>query len=133
MSPRMQERPSTASTCFSSPRIASRRSIRRPAACSPRSRRPAAAVSRAASGTKEREGEDSAQAQAGLRDGQRLRAPRRLHEHADEAALGKVPGARDILSAIVASMKDKGVDAKAADLPPALSLDEDSAALRAAG
>src|SRR5207302_331380 len=40
MSPRMQERLSTASTCFSSPRIASRRSIRRPAVCSPRSRRP---------------------------------------------------------------------------------------------
>ena len=31
MSPRMQERPSTASTCFSSPKIAFRRSIRRPA------------------------------------------------------------------------------------------------------
>ena len=44
MSPRMRERPSTASTCFRSPRIASRRSIRRPAVCSPRSRRPAAAA-----------------------------------------------------------------------------------------
>ena len=38
-SPRMRARPSTASTCSRSPRIASRRSIRRPAACSPRSRR----------------------------------------------------------------------------------------------
>src|ERR1700752_3862494 len=43
MSPRMQERPSTASTCFRSPRTASRRSIRRPAVCSPRFRSPAAA------------------------------------------------------------------------------------------
>src|SRR5580692_11433596 len=39
MSPRMPEPPSTASTCFNSPRIASRRSIRRPAVCSPPSRR----------------------------------------------------------------------------------------------
>jgi hypothetical protein len=46
----MQERPSTASTCFRSPRIASRRSIRRPAACSQRSRRPAAAVTQASPG-----------------------------------------------------------------------------------
>jgi hypothetical protein len=34
------ELPSTASICFSSPKIASRRSIRRPAVCSPPSRRP---------------------------------------------------------------------------------------------
>src|SRR5215510_7464347 len=40
MSPRTRERPSTASTCSSSPRIASRRSTRRPAECSPRSRHP---------------------------------------------------------------------------------------------
>src|SRR5687767_5900769 len=39
MSPPMQARPSTASTSFSSPKIASRRSIRRPAVCSPRSQR----------------------------------------------------------------------------------------------
>ena len=44
MSPRMQERRSTASICFRSPRIASRRSIRTPAACSRPSRRLAAAV-----------------------------------------------------------------------------------------
>ena len=46
MSPCMRKRPSTAGTCFSSPRITFRRSIRRPAVCSPRSRRPAAAVTR---------------------------------------------------------------------------------------
>ena len=40
MSPRMPARPSTASTSIRSPRIASRRSIRRPAACSPRFPRP---------------------------------------------------------------------------------------------
>ena len=56
MSPRMQERPSTASTCFSSPRIASRKSTRRPAVCSPRSRRPAAAVTRGSRGPKGRSG-----------------------------------------------------------------------------
>ena len=38
----MPERPSTVSTCTNSPRIASRRSIRRAAVNSPRSRRPAA-------------------------------------------------------------------------------------------
>ena len=48
----MRERPSTASTCSRSPRIASRRSIRRPAACSPRSRRPAAAAIRGSLGPK---------------------------------------------------------------------------------
>ena len=47
-----QEQPSTASICFSSPRIASRRSIRRPAACSPPSRRPAGAVTRDSRGPK---------------------------------------------------------------------------------
>jgi hypothetical protein len=55
----MQERPSTASacfTCFSSSRIASRRSIRGPAVCSPRSRRPAAAVTRGSRGRKGRSG-----------------------------------------------------------------------------
>ena len=41
---RMPARRSTASTCSRSPRTASRRSIRRPAACSPRSRRPATAA-----------------------------------------------------------------------------------------
>ena len=46
----MQERHSTVSTCFSSPKIASRRSIRRPAVCSPRSRRPAAVVIRGSRG-----------------------------------------------------------------------------------
>ena len=56
MSPRMPERPSTASTCFRSPRIASRRSIRRPAVCSRRSRRPAAAVTRGSRGPKGRSG-----------------------------------------------------------------------------
>ncbi len=50
------ERPLTASTCFSSPRIASGRSIRRPAGCSPRSRRPAAAVTRGSRGPKGRSG-----------------------------------------------------------------------------
>src|SRR4029077_5612329 len=54
MSPRMQERFSTASTCFRSPRVASRRSIQRPAVCSPRSRRPAAAVTRGSRGPKGR-------------------------------------------------------------------------------
>ena len=44
MSLRMRERPSTAGTCFRSPMTASRRSIRKPAACSQRSRRPAAAA-----------------------------------------------------------------------------------------
>jgi len=43
------------------------------------------------------------------------------------------PLASDISSSIVASMKDKGVDAKAVELKPALSLDEARAALRAAG
>ncbi len=56
MSPRMQERRSTASTCFRSPRIASRRSIRRPAACWRRSRRPAAAVTPGSPGPKARFG-----------------------------------------------------------------------------
>src|ERR1700680_2967371 len=56
MSPRMQERPSTASTCFRSPRVASRRSIQRPAVCSPRSRRPPAAVTRGSRGPKGRSG-----------------------------------------------------------------------------
>jgi len=52
MSPRMQEPPSTASTCFRSPRIAFRRSIRRVAECSPRSPRPATAVTRGWPGPK---------------------------------------------------------------------------------
>src|ERR1051326_7280241 len=56
MSPRMRERPSTAGTCFRSPRIASRRSIQRPAKCSPRSRRPAAAVTPDSRGPKGRSG-----------------------------------------------------------------------------
>ena len=43
----MREPPSTASTCFSSPRIGSRRSIRRPAVCSRRFRHPAAEALRA--------------------------------------------------------------------------------------
>jgi hypothetical protein len=55
-SPRMQERPSTASTCSSSPGIASRKSTRRPAKCSPRSRRPAAAATRGSRGPKGRSG-----------------------------------------------------------------------------
>ena len=58
-SPRMPARPSTASTCFSSPRIASRRSIRRPAVSSPPSRRPAAAAIRDWRGPKERSGSAS--------------------------------------------------------------------------
>ena len=41
---RMRERPSTASICFSLPKIASRRSIRKVAAYSPPSRRPAPAA-----------------------------------------------------------------------------------------
>ena len=48
----MRERPSTASICFRSPRTASIRSIRRLAACSPRSRRPATAAIRALPGPK---------------------------------------------------------------------------------
>ena len=52
----MQERPSTAGTSFSLRRIASRRSIRRPAACSPRSRPPAASVTRDSRGPKGRSG-----------------------------------------------------------------------------
>ena len=59
MSPRMPEPPSTAGTCSRSPRIASRRSIRRPAACSPRSPRPAAAVTRGSRGPKGRSGSGS--------------------------------------------------------------------------
>ena len=59
MSPRTQERPSTVSTCFRSPRIASRRSIRRPAVCSRRSRRLAAAVTPGSHGPKGRSGWDS--------------------------------------------------------------------------
>jgi hypothetical protein len=55
LSPRMQERHSTASTCFGSPRIAFRKSIRRPAVCSPRSRRPAA-TTRGSPGPKGRSG-----------------------------------------------------------------------------
>jgi hypothetical protein len=43
------------------------------------------------------------------------------------------PLASDISSSIVASMKDKGVDAKVVELKPALSLDEARAAVRAAG
>jgi hypothetical protein len=46
MSPHMPAPRSTASTCSRSPRIASRRSIRGPAACSPPSRRPAAVATR---------------------------------------------------------------------------------------
>src|SRR6266849_2190692 len=56
MSPRMQERPSTASTCFSSARTGSRRSIRRRGVCSPRSRRPATVVTRGSRGPKGRSG-----------------------------------------------------------------------------
>src|SRR6516165_1901580 len=56
MLPRMQERPSTASTSFSWPRIGSRRSIRRPVVYLPRSRRPAAAVTRGSRGPKGRYG-----------------------------------------------------------------------------
>ena len=43
------------------------------------------------------------------------------------------PLASDISNAIVASMKGKGVDAKAVELKPALSFAEASASLRAAG
>ena len=43
------------------------------------------------------------------------------------------PLASDISGSIVASMKGKGVDAKAVELKPALSLDEASSAVRAAG
>jgi hypothetical protein len=43
------------------------------------------------------------------------------------------PLASDISGSIVASMKDKGVDAKAVELKPALSFDEARTALRAAG
>jgi len=43
------------------------------------------------------------------------------------------PLASDISGSIAASMKDKGVDAKAVELRPALSVDEASTALRAAG
>ena len=43
------------------------------------------------------------------------------------------PLASDISGSIVASMKAKGVDAKAVELKPALSLDEASIAVRAAG
>ncbi len=56
MSRRMQERPSTAGTCFSSPRTASRRSIPTPVVCSPPSRRPAAAATRGSPGLKVRYG-----------------------------------------------------------------------------
>src|SRR3979409_400041 len=48
----------TAIICFNSPRIASRRSIRRPAVCSPRSRR-RAAVARGSRGPKGRSGSGS--------------------------------------------------------------------------
>jgi hypothetical protein len=43
------------------------------------------------------------------------------------------PLASEISSAIAGSMKDKGVDVRAVELKPALSLDEAGAALRAAG
>ena len=56
MSPRTQERPLTASTCFRSPRIVSRRSIRRLAVCLRRSRHQAAAVTRVLPGPKGRSG-----------------------------------------------------------------------------
>ena len=55
----MRAPPSTASTCSSSPRIASRRSIRRPDACSPRFRRPAAAATPGWRGPKARSGSGS--------------------------------------------------------------------------
>ena len=50
----MPEPHSTASTCFSSQRIASRKSIRRPAVYSPRSRPPAAVVTPGSPGPKGR-------------------------------------------------------------------------------
>ena len=53
MSPRMQERLSTASICFSLPKIAFRQSIRRLAVCSPPSLHPAAAVTQDSRGPKD--------------------------------------------------------------------------------
>ena len=55
-SPRTRERRSTASICFRSPRTASRRSIRRPAVCSPPSRRRVAAATPGSPGPKGRSG-----------------------------------------------------------------------------
>ena len=58
-SPRMPAPRSTASICSRSPRSRSRRSIRKPGACSPRFRRPAAAVTPASPGPKARSGSAS--------------------------------------------------------------------------
>ncbi len=51
----------------------------------------------------------------------------------DVTTQSEKPLASDISGSIVASMKDKGVDAKVVELKPALSFDEARATLRAAG